>query len=242
MGISNTGNGNPNFGNRWTAKQKKRLSDNCLARRDKISTRVKNDWIGNPIRRKAASAIMREVNPGQYASSLPHTEATKIKIGLKSAAKWTPEFKKQYQKTMEDLGHRRPLSEVPAAEIYYRLASWTKGMWNLGSASEKELLTEYGIFNSCTNKTGVVRDHRYGRWVGFYNNVFPELLRHPANCEIMTRSDNCRKFHKGDQSLTLVELFILIENYSESWHEQDLCLTLIQQYRNGDRYKQEDYK
>ena len=243
MGIMNTGKGNPNFNNRWSDEQKKQLSDDCLARSGEISARVKRDWDSNPARREEAARIMQAVNPGQYATQRPWTAEEKIQIGIKSAAKWTPEFKKRYQQTMEDRGYRRPLSEIPAAEIYYRLADWPERMWDrITNISEMALFEELGIFNSVTNPTGVVRDHRFGRWVGFNEKVFPELLRHPANCEIISRSDNCRKFHNGDQSITINELFFDIENYSYTWHEQDLCLTLIHKFAAGGRYKQEDYK
>ena len=186
---------------------------------------------------------MQEVNPGQYATQHPWTAEEKIQIGIKSAAKWTPEFKKKYQKTMEELGHRRPIAEIPAAEIYYRLANWTERMWDrITDITEMALFEELGIFNSVNNPAGVVRDHRYGRWVGFNEKVFPELLRHPANCAIISRSNNCRKFHKGDESISLKDLFTQIKNYTGIWDEQSLCLTLIRKYDNGARYAQEDYK
>ena len=58
------------------------------------------------------------------------------------------------------------------------------------SLNEINLLKQFGMFNIETNTKGVVRDHIYGRKSGFKEKVPPEILRHPANCEIILHSSH----------------------------------------------------
>ena len=54
-------------------------------------------------------------------------------------------------------------------------------------------------------KTCDVRDHIFGRKNGFVLGVFPEIIRHPANCQIITHSDNIKKSLKnGDSDIKLL--------------------------------------
>ena len=93
-----------------------------------------------------------------------------------------------------------------------------------------------------TNTKGVVRDHRFGRKSGYAMKVFPEILRHPANCRIITHANNVSKAQKGkskstDCEITLDELFAAIENFVGEWKEHGECLRLIKLYRQGNRYE-----
>lgn len=83
----------------------------------------------------------------------------------------------------------------------------------------------------------------YSRKSGFINGVFPELLRHPCNCQIITHFNNVSKAqtkvnnrYTDNDSHTLQELFSKILNYSGEWKEQQLCLHLIEKYNNGERW------
>ncbi len=95
-----------------------------------------------------------------------------------------------------------------------------------------------GVFNCRTNKDGVVRDHIYSRKHGFDNLVFPEILRHPCNCQVLTVSSNSSK--RANSWISLNELFSLIENYTGNWVEQNLVILLINEYRNGSRWKRKE--
>ena len=52
----------------------------------------------------------------------------------------------------------------------------------------------------------------------------------------MLHSDNVRKRHRNKDSISLEELFVKIETTEYEWDEQDLCIQLIKDYRNGKRW------
>ena len=75
--------------------------------------------------------------------------------------------------------------------------------------------------------------------------VFPQILRHPANCQILTAKDNIKKkngrYIDADH-LTIDELFDRIESYAGNWIEQELCIALISEYKSGQRYERKNNK
>jgi hypothetical protein len=90
----------------------------------------------------------------------------------------------------------------------------------------------------------LVRDHRYSRRSGFENRVFPEILRHPYNCEFITHSDNIRKQQNKEinsNSISLEDLFEVIKKYPQEYPEQNICLSKIKEYESGLRYSQDPY-
>lgn len=165
------------------------------------------------------------------------TESTRKKIGKKSKEKFNkPGYMDDFRKTMEDRGHWTPLNQKDNYQFYFDLADWDKfAMKNLDESSKL-------LFYSDVKK--FVRDHMFGRLAGFEYEVFPEILKHPVNCQIISRSDNLRKRRncEYDSVLTLNELFGMIEGYDKPYDNQDLCLFLIFCYRNGARYRREDYE
>ena len=77
----------------------------------------------------------------------------------------------------------------------------------------------------------------------FNNDVFPELLRHPCNCEIILHSDNIAKKWRryiDKDNISLNNLFEKIKCFKGNWKEQKICLKLIEEYTNGKRYKRKD--
>jgi hypothetical protein len=77
------------------------------------------------------------------------------------------------------------------------------------------------------------------------NLVFPEILRHPCNCQLLTHAENLSKkdyryIDKDAQSLD--DLFTKIEGYSNDWVEQSVVLLLIQKYKNGERWINRNFK
>jgi len=62
------------------------------------------------------------------------------------------------------------------------------------------------------------------------------LLRHPANCQLITHRENLIKAKKGHRyrdgnSINLKQLFNLIKKFKLNWYEQKLCLKTIKNYR-----------
>jgi len=99
---------------------------------------------------------------------------------------------------------------------------------------------ENDVFNGISNPHGIVRDHRFSRRSGFELKIFPEILRHPCNCEILKNADNISK--GKNNSISLEELFKRIINYDKHWNEQSLCIYLISRYKEGYRYERKNYE
>jgi len=63
-------------------------------------------------------------------------------------------------------------------------------------AFDMTLVTQLGWYsptNKGNNLGGVSRDHLYSVREGFSKSIDPEIIRHPANCQLMKHSDNNSK-------------------------------------------------
>lgn len=247
MGIYQTGEKNPNYGTVWDEEQRKRLSDYRISIRDIVSEQVKSNWKNNEIRRLKASKTMSNTMSGNFGEKNPffgktHTDDIKSIISKKSKAKFTDDFKKQFRVTMEIAGHWIPLENKTDREIYFVEADWIDRMFDI-VPNGIEMLNLYGIFDAVKNNNGVVRDHIVGRRYGFIQLVYPEILRHPCNCQILLQRDNVSKGQKNsdrpDCVIELEDLFKKIENYSGEWKEQEYVVSLINKYRSGGRWSRE---
>lgn len=56
-----------------------------------------------------------------------------------------------------------------------------------------KLIEQHGWYHPVTNPNGVSRDHKLSVTAGFKLGVPPEIMKHPANCEIMLHTHNQRK-------------------------------------------------
>jgi hypothetical protein len=77
-----------------------------------------------------------------------------------------------------------------------------------------ELIKKHGWYrpkNRGDNPNGVSRDHMFSIDEGFKNNVDPNIISHPANCELMIHNQNNKKNRKS--SITLEELKERIKNW-----------------------------
>jgi hypothetical protein len=176
-----------------------------------------------------------------------HTYEARQLIGRKSREKWTPDFKNKFKLTMIKRGHWiDPRNKEPYL-IYRELSDWKYKMWDLLDQESLEKLKKYGIFNIQNNRNGCVRDHMYSRKSGFINGVFPIILRHPANCQCLTFSENISKAQKNkskvdnqlefkDDVISLEELFNRIYSFNKEWKEQSQCIELIEKYKSGERF------
>lgn len=241
--ITNVGENNSNFGKHWTDAKKKAQSELVKLKVDD-AYREKS---GSANRGKKFSEDRIKKMHGHRTSesySRSHSEEQKIQIGIKSKEKFTHEFKSKFRKTMEERGNWIPLLQQDDYTLYRdKFANWVARMFDI-IEDPYNLLQVHGIFNAKTNSKGVVRDHMFSRKSGFLNGVFPELLRHPANCQLLLHSDNVKKkksrYNDAD-AFTLDELFYRVETYKKEWKEQDLCIQLISRHRQGERYQKETY-
>ena len=242
MKTSMLGENNPNYGNKWDEKTKQKVSEIVKQRYIKRPELKELCAVNKGKKLFETSKKLKEYykthKPTMYGKKL--SEKSKKIIGEKSKKKFTTEYKERMRKQYETLGYWIPLENKADKEIYYKEANWKQNMFNLiYDENQLKLLTDYNVFNSITNPKGVVRDHMYSRRSGFENGVFPEILRHPCNCQILTNRDNImkkrQKYIDGNH-LTLEELFNKIINYKKEWYEQDLVIKLIEDYKNGKRW------
>lgn len=83
------------------------------------------------------------------------------------------------------------------------------------------LIKEYGWYstpgsrNGIKNINGISRDHLYSVTDGWINNVSPDLIRHPANCNLIPHTQNQSKHKKS--SITLEELYSRIEKFNSMY-------------------------
>jgi hypothetical protein len=227
-----SGEGNPNYGKFWDAEKKKQQSK-------LVSSKMQCETV-----KKAAGSANRgkKFNPDRVKKmhghrtkdsySRIHTEETKQKIGLLSSEKWTEEFKQKFKKRMIENGQWISEADKTDYEIYAALSNWVKPMWNLFES------VEGGVFNAKTNPKGSVRDHILSRMDGFDMHIWPELMRHPVNCQIIRHSRNASKRRKSEQSYE--ELKQKIIEYNKDWFEQDICLQRLKEYDAGNKWHRTD--
>lgn len=81
-----------------------------------------------------------------------------------------------------------------------------------------ELINKYGWYSTpgsrkgIKNTNGISRDHLYSITDGWTNNVPPELIRHPANCELVPHQQNQSKYYTS--KITLDELYQRIRQFN----------------------------
>jgi hypothetical protein len=71
----------------------------------------------------------------------------------------------------------------------------------------------YKASNKGNNPTGISRDHMISINYGWKNGIPPEVISHPANCQLMPHNEN---FNKKDKcSITVEELYNRIKNWED---------------------------
>jgi len=239
------GVGNPNYGKNWSHDMRNVQSDLI---KSKVDEKYRLDCAkGMKGKSISLDTILKRKKTNEEKALIgytrpKHSECTKKIIGIKSKEKFTNEYFISQRKRNEENGAWIPLSVKNDYALYKELANW-----------KSDVITEnlIGIhllklyqFKSKTNNgaNSLVRDHMYGRKAAFENGVFPELIRHPANCQLITHSDNIKKSKSNnDCIISLDDLFERISNWDAIYYEQSICLELINKYKNGLRYSKENY-
>ena len=235
-GIYHSGDNNSNYGKNWTEEQKQKQSEIVKSKVDDVyRQKAGSGNKGVKFSKERIESMHGHRESSSY--SRPHTEAVKNIIGEKSKEKFTEEYKQKQRQKFIELGYWVSDEDKTDFKIYVEHSDWIKPMWDL---ADKTLLETVGIFNSKTNRKGLVRDHMLSRKFGFDNGIFPEIIRHPANCQIITHSENSSKREKS--CLTFNQLCSIIELYDKTWEEQVLVLSLINKWRNGERFSINDYR
>lgn len=170
-----------------------------------------------PDRRKRANHIRWcEKNPKRKdynknlsiarAAAITKTSYQKQATAIKAA--WTSGKYKNRKKPVRilDLSNKRTYWEA------------CKFRFNLGAFPAEfdlSLISTHGMYKATNHggdgKSGAARDHRVSVYWGFHNQVPPEIIRHPANCELTLQQINNLKKRKC--SITLEELTHRIQEW-----------------------------
>lgn len=233
------GDKNPNFGNKWSIEQRNNLSEKMIKRFECPQARF---IAGNSNRGKKFSGETRkkmsDERRGRSSWRVMSEETKKIakeKISIASSKKFTPEFLRKQRIKNEKLGIWIPLNQKTDYQIYFKEAEWNVS--HIETFLNHKKYSELGIFHNTKNSKGLVRDHWYSRKQGFEEKVFPIILTHPANVNIITIGENVSKrFGKNDILITKEFLFEMIINYQDEWFQQKECLEKIEAYNQGQRW------
>jgi hypothetical protein len=236
-----SGKDNPNFGNRWTEEQKNNQSEKIK----KIMKDPERRWLSGTANRgkKFDEQRRRNISEGHKGEKnhfygKTHSNEIRELIGIKSANKFKdPIFKEKFRAKMVELGYYISDENRSDWEIYRMQSDWIERMVDYFSEIQIKQLNEVKFFNPKTNTKGLVRDHALSRMEGFKLGIFPEIIRHPANCNLILHSENSSK--RSECSITLEILFDKIQNFTQNWKEQTKCIELINAYQSGLRWNRE---
>lgn len=239
------GEGNPNFGKKWSIEKRKKFSELTKSRvdddyRKNCSKGMKGKKVSEDTKNKRKITNTLKLLNGYVKPEM--SEKTKQKIGEKSSLKFTEEYKQRMRVINEKNGVWIPLEKKDDYKFYREISNWVGQVINENTIGVDKLQKGKLYDKNNRNKNSYVRDHIFGRKNGFYMGVFPEIVRHPSNCQLITHGDNIKKsFKNNDTEIELNELFDKIINWELGYFEQSLCLDLIKKYKNGERYNKNDY-
>lgn len=224
---------NPNYGNKWSEEQKSIASARTIKKYEEFpELRI---LAGSANRGVKFDELRRmNISLGKLGITLhPHSLEAKQKIGLKSKAKWTPEYLSKHRGIMESLGYWTPLDCKSEFDIYYEESNWIGSMVEYFSESELFDLKKFGFFNTFDNTRGYVRDHIFPRTWGFIMKISPMIIRHPANMAFIPQVENVKKGFIDRRATTehikaeFIKLIEKIKAYKAKWCEHEKCLEII---------------
>lgn len=229
---SQTGPNNPNFGNNWTKEQKEHLSAYKIKQYSEdpeLRYSVGKSNRGKILTKERIEKLHGHRTKESY--SRPMSENTKKLVGEKSKLKFTPEFKQKFRLTMESKGYWIPLKEKPLLDLYSTASNWICSMYDF-----------VHVNNNINRK---VRDHIIPRWVGFKYKVYPSIINHPLNCQIIEHSQNVskgfsdRKLSEKHWEKHIKILINLILEYDKPWINQEEAEEDCKKYLNGNHFQLE---
>lgn len=221
------GDKNPNYGNRWSDEQKNAFSKACtenFSNRPDLKFAVGSANRGKKFSEERIRSMHSHRSSESYARTVP-AERRKS-IGAQSKKNWQdPSFRKAViekgRKSKEERGLITPRDKMPAWKIYWNAANWKRSF-------------DYGFYEK-----GQCRDHIVGRRQGFENGIFPEILRHPENCSIISISENSKKARRPANHEEINLLFKRISMYNGNYPDHHLVVHAVEKYLNGERWVKE---
>ncbi len=101
---------------------------------------------------------------------------------------------------------------LSAKEKYRKACKFKFNLKDFPEEYDFSLMKKCGWWNPVTNIEGVSRDHIVSVQYGYENDVDPEIINHPANCQIIKQRDNSNKHIKCH--MTIQELLQKIKNWN----------------------------
>lgn len=110
----------------------------------------------------------------------------------------------------------KPIKDLSLIE-YRNKCKFNFGLSTFPNEFDFSLIKKYGWYspsNKKNNLQGVSRDHMYSVKEGFLNNINPEYLKHPANCQLLQHSHNISKNYRSvihlEELLERIEIWDLL--------------------------------
>lgn len=103
---------------------------------------------------------------------------------------------------------------------YYQECQFNFSLNQYPEEFDFNLVEQYGWYqakNNGNNLNGVSRDHMISIKYGYEHNINPEIIKHPANCQLMIHNENISKHKKC--SITIEELLIKIDVWNKKHTE-----------------------
>ena len=114
--------------------------------------------------------------------------------------------------------HPRKKKEIKNLTDYRNRCQFHFDVYDYPDEFDFDIIRKYGWYSAINrggNTCGVSRDHCISVTYGFENNIDPNIIGHPANCKLMTNSENQSKHKKC--SMTIDELNHKILSWDEKY-------------------------
>jgi hypothetical protein len=157
------------------------------------------------------------------ANKREHSEETKQKIGnslLKPIKyKICPNCGKEYSTKSNACSAKcsrelRP-KKYSALQLYRMKCAFNFALNDFPDEFDFSLIEKHGWYrakNRGDNLNGVSRDHIVSVKFGFEKNISPDIIKHPANCQLLIHGENISKGHKCN--LTIDQLMVKIQEWN----------------------------
>jgi hypothetical protein len=129
-----------------------------------------------------------------------------------------PEITTQTREKLASAIKARPKKSGSGLRWFRSLCSFKFNVFDYPKGFDLLLVKQYGWYSASNrggNLNGVSRDHMLSVRFAFDNNIDPELVSHPANCQLLRHNDNVSKLSKC--SLTLEELKSRIDKWNNTY-------------------------
>jgi hypothetical protein len=168
------------------------------------------------------------------ANTRHHSTETKTKISKSNTKgrtlykKVCPQCKKEYETHLkkqkfcsERCGFNSRVRDKASYNYYRGQCKFKFALQNFPNEFDFSLIRQNGWYyppNRGNNLSGISRDHMVSVKYGFANKIPPEIISHPANCQLLVAEKNWSKNYKC--SMTIDELYERINLWDEKYQSR----------------------